>query len=148
MKNPAMIIPEAMQAIQALIAATKNGDLPEKTVHLVHQRVSQINGCSVCLDGGNKLARRAGETDDRLACIAGWYDAPYYTEPERAALALCESMTRLADRSDPVPDAIWNEARKHYDDRALATLVLSISLTNFFNRINATTRQVAGEWKP
>lgn len=146
--HPAMLIPEVMPAIQALLAELQKGDAPEKTMHLVHTRASQINGCSVCLDGGIKLARRAGETDERIACVAGWHDAPYYTDAERAALALTECVTRLADRTDPVPDAVWNEARKHYDDRALAALLLSISLTNLFNRLNASTRQVAGAWKP
>ena len=78
--------------------------------------------------------------------VAAWRDAPYYSDAERAALALAEAATRLSDRSDPVPDEIWDEAAKHYDEPQLATLVLNIALTNFWNRLNVTTRQVAGEW--
>jgi len=145
MKNPAAIIPNAMQAIQALISATKKGGVPEKTIGLAHLRASQINGCSVCVDGGVRHARKAGESDERLFAVAAWRETPYFTDAERAALALTESITRLSDRADPVPDAIWDEAARHYDERALATLVLSIATANLFNRLNAATRQLAGD---
>ena len=101
---------------------------------------------TVCVDMGGRHARKAGESDERLFAVAAWRDAPYFSEAERAALALAEAATRLSDRSDPVPDEIWNEAAKHYDEPQLATLVLSIAMTNFWNRLNITTRQVAGEW--
>jgi AhpD family alkylhydroperoxidase len=146
MKNPAAIIPGAMQAIQALNAATEKGGVPSATLALVHLRTSQINGCSFCVVSGTSHARKAGETDDRLAAVAAWRDAPYFTEAERAALALTEAVTRLSDRSDPVPDEIWNEAARYYDERALAALILMIATTNVFNRLNVTVRQVAGAW--
>jgi AhpD family alkylhydroperoxidase len=146
MKNPAAILPGAMQAIQALMAAVDKGGVPATTLHLVHLRASQINGCGACVDGGARYARKAGETDERLFAVAAWRDAPYFTDPERAALALTEAVTRLNDRADPVPDDIWDEAARHYDERALAALIVSIATTNLFNRINATTRQVAGSW--
>ena len=146
MKNPGMVIPGAMQAIQALNAATDKGGVPAATLALVHLRASQINGCSACVHGGVHTARKAGETDDRLATVAAWREAPYFTDAERAALALTEAATRLADRPDPVPDDIWDEAAKHYDERGLAALVLTIATTNLFNRLNLTTRQVAGAW--
>ncbi|HEU5237827.1 MAG TPA: carboxymuconolactone decarboxylase family protein [Pyrinomonadaceae bacterium] len=146
MKNPAIIIPEAMEPIQALHAATQKGGVPEATLALVHLRASQINGCSACVDGGARQAKKSGETDERLFAVAAWRDAPYFTDAERAALALTEAVTRLADRTDPVPDEIWNEASRHYDDRALAALLLSIATTNVFNRLNVSTRQVAGAW--
>jgi AhpD family alkylhydroperoxidase len=144
MKNPAAIIPGAMEAIQALMAATQKAGTPEKALQLVHLRASQINGCAACIDGGVKHAQQAGETDERLFAVSAWREAPYFTDAERAALALAEAVTRLDDRSDPVPDAIWDEAAKHYDRRALASLVLWIATTNLFNRLNVTTRQVAG----
>jgi AhpD family alkylhydroperoxidase len=147
MKNPAMIIPEAMQAIQALNAATQKGDVPQKMLALVHLRVSQINGCSSCVDMGTRHARKGGESEERLASVAAWKDAPYFTDAERAALALAESVTRLSDRADPVPDEVWNEAARHHPPPALASLILSIGVTNLFNRLNVSTRQVAGEWK-
>jgi AhpD family alkylhydroperoxidase len=147
MKNPAVIIPEAMFAIQALQAATTKGDVPPKTLALVHLRASQINGCSACVDGGARLAKQGGESDERLASIAAWRYAPYFNDAERAALALTEAVTRLSDRDDAVPDDVWKEATRHYKEPALAALLLSISLTNVYNRLNVSTRQVAGEWK-
>jgi alkylhydroperoxidase family enzyme len=92
------------------------------------------------------MLKRAGETDERLATVAAWRDAPYFTEPERAALALTEALTRLSDRADPVPDEIYNEAARHYDERGLAALILAIATINVWNRLNVATRQVAGEW--
>jgi len=146
MKNPAAIIPEAMTGIQALAGSFHGKGVPEETLALVHLRASQINGCSACLQAGSAAARKAGETDDRLATVAGWRDAPYFTDAERAALALTEAVTRLADRPDPVSDEIWAEAARHYDEKALAALLLSIATTNVFNRLNIPTRQVAGAW--
>jgi AhpD family alkylhydroperoxidase len=146
MKNPAMILPDAMQAIQALQSATEKGGVPSTTLGLVHLRASQINGCSACVDSGTCYARKAGETDERLFAVAAWRDAPCFTDAERAALALTEAVTRLSDRADPVPDEIWDEATRHYDEPALAALILSIATTNVFNRLNVTTRQTAGAW--
>lgn len=144
MKNPAELLPEALPLILNLNKVAQQGGVPAKTLELVHLRVSQINGCSVCVYGGVVHARKAGETDDRLSTVAVWREAPFFTDAERAALALAEAATRLADRPDPVPDDIWNEAKKHFDDRALAALILHIGLTNLFNRFNAVTKAQAG----
>jgi AhpD family alkylhydroperoxidase len=144
MKNPAAIVPGAMQAVQALMASARNAGTPPEVLHLAHLRASQINGCSPCVDGGVKHARQAGETDERLFAVAAWRDAPYFSDAERAALALIEAVTRLDDRTDPVPDHVWIEAAKHYDERAISGLLLWIATTNLFNRLNVATRQVAG----
>jgi AhpD family alkylhydroperoxidase len=144
LKNPAALVPGAMQAIQGLIGAVHKAGTPDKVLQLAHLRASQINGCAACIDGGVKHAKQAGETDDRLFTVSAWREAPYFSDAERAALALAEAMTRLDDRADPVPDEIWNEARKHFDERSLSGLVLWIATTNFFNRLNVTTRQPAG----
>ena len=117
--------------------------MPEETLALVHLRASQINGCSPCVQAGAAEARKAGESEDRLATVAAWREAPYFTDAERAALALTEAVTRLADRPDPVPDEIWDEAARHYDEEGLAALLLSIATTNVFNRLNVPTKQVA-----
>ena len=146
MKNPAVVIPEAMKAIQALHAAASSGGAPAKTLELAHLRASQINGCSACVDAGARHAKRSGEADERLFAVAAWRETPYFTEAERAALALTEALTRLSDRADPVPDAIWDDAARHFDERALASLILSIATTNVFNRLNVSTRQPAGAW--
>ena len=146
MKNPAMNNPDAMKPIQALNAATEQGGVPPATLGLVHLRASQINGCSFCCVSGSRHAKAAGETDERLFAVAAWREAPYFTDAERAALALTEAVTRLSDRTDPVPDEIWDEAARHYDERGLAALLLMIATTNVFNRLNVATRQVAGAW--
>jgi AhpD family alkylhydroperoxidase len=146
MKNPAMMIPSAMQAMQALSAAAEKGGLSLKLRELVHLRASQINGCSVCVDMHARALQHADETTERLFAVAAWRDAPYFTDQERAALALTEAITRLDSRGEPVPDDVWNEAARLYDERTLASLVLTIGVINLWNRLNIATKQVAGEW--
>jgi len=145
-KNPAMLIPDATQALQTLSACSAKAGLSENILGLVHLRASQINGCSVCLDMHARMLKKEGETDERLFTVAAWRDAPFFTDAERAALALTEAVTRLSDRSDPVPDSVWNEAARHYDQAGLAALVLAIAVINVWNRLNVATAQVAGEW--
>lgn len=145
MMNPAITLPGAMDALQALNKATESTGVPHKTLGLVHLRASQLNGCSVCVDMHPRMLKHGGETTERLFAVAAWRDAPYFTDAERAALALTEAVTRLADRTDPVPDAIWAEAARHFQDKALAALVLSIASVNVWNRLNVATRQVAGQ---
>ena len=144
MTNPALLLPEALEAVLALSASTGKGDLPPRLTELVMLRASQINGCGVCVDMHTKGARRDGETDERLHAVAAWRDTAYFSGAERAALALAESVTRLSDRPDPVPDEVWDEAARHFGEVALASLLVAIGLINFFNRINVATRQVAG----
>ena len=146
--NPAYLVPGAMQALQALAESVEGAGIPRRTLDLVHLRASQINGCGVCLHGGAAGAKAAGETDERLFALAGWREAPYFTDAERAALALTEAVTRLSDHPDPVPDAIWDEAAQLYDEPGLAALVLAIAGSNVWNRLNVATRQVAGCWVP
>ena len=147
MTNPAFLVPDAMQALQALGKAVQESGLPPSTIELVNMRASQINGCGVCAVQHPRIAKKLGETDERLFAVAAWREAPYFTDAERAALALTEAATRLSDRAYPVPDEIWDEAARHYDEQALAALVLNIASINVWNRLNVTTRQVAGqEW--
>jgi AhpD family alkylhydroperoxidase len=112
-------------------------------LELVYMRASQINGCSVCVQLHGRALRASGEPDERIWAVGAWREAACFTPAERAALALAESVTRLADRPDPVPDEVWDEAARHYDEPALAMLVLAIAQINVFNRLNAATRQVA-----
>ncbi|WP_224367511.1 carboxymuconolactone decarboxylase family protein [Hyalangium versicolor] len=147
MKNPAMIVPDAMQALMALGKSLSKGGVPARTLELVHLRASQINGCGLCVDMHARDLKKGGETDERLFAVAAWRDAPYFNDAERAALALTEAVTRMSDRSEPVPDEIWKEATRYYEEPALATLILSIATINLWNRLNVTTRQVAGSYK-
>ena len=145
--NPAFAVDGAMEALQALGKAVSRARLPERMLELMHLRASQINGCGVCAVQHPKIARKLGETDDRIFAVAAWRDAPFFTDAERAAFALTEALTRIADTADPVPDEIWDEAARHYDEQELAALVLSIATVNVWNRLNVATRQVAGqEW--
>jgi AhpD family alkylhydroperoxidase len=146
MKNPAMIVPGVLKAMEMLSASAQHAGIPETTHYLVHLRASQINGCSVCTDIHSRELQHAGEPTARIFAVAAWREAPYFTDAERAALALTEAVTRLADRPDPVPDEVWDEAARHYSEPQLAALLVSIAAINVWNRLNAATRQVGGDW--
>ena len=145
MDHPAFAAPGAFDALQALSKAIDETGISPKLLELIALRASQINGCSVCAVQHPRIARKLGETDDRLFGVAAWRDAPYFTDAERAALALTEAATRMSDRPDPVPDETWDEAARHYDETQLAGLVLAIASINVWNRLNVATRQVAGQ---
>lgn len=146
MKNPVMIVPGAMEALQKLGGAARRAGVPATTLYLIEARASQINGCSVCLDMHSRELKAAGEPDERILMVGAWREAPYFSDAERAALALTEAVTRLADRTDAVSDEVWEEATRHYDESQLAGLLLAIAGINAWNRINAATRQITGEW--
>ncbi|MDG4857785.1 carboxymuconolactone decarboxylase family protein [Streptomyces sp. T-3] len=145
MQNPAALIPGSLAPIMALVKSTTTAGVPATTLELVGLRVSQINGCSFCVGAHADNAKKLGDTDERLHAVAAWHEAPYFTDTERAALALAEAVTRLSDRSDPVPDAVWDEAADHFTEQELAALIMSIGMVNFFNRLNVTTKQPAGQ---
>jgi AhpD family alkylhydroperoxidase len=149
-QNPAQSAPGALDALLSLAtvageAAAKAG-VAQGTVDLVETRASQINGCAVCLDMHSRAAKKHGITDQQLHTLAAWRDSPYFDHAQRAALALAEAGTRLADRPDAVSDDVWEMAAKHFDEPALVAIVLYIALINAFNRLNVITGQVAGEW--
>jgi AhpD family alkylhydroperoxidase len=141
MANPALALPDALSALQALAKAIDRADVP-LPIELLHLRASQINGCAVCVHMHAKAAAAAGESVDRLISTAAWRETPFFTDAERAALALTEALTRLADRADPVPDHIWDAVAEHYDEEALAAVTMSIALVNLWNRLNIATGQV------
>ena len=145
-KNPAMTIPGALEALLKLGAAAQHAGIPKTTHALMHVRASQINGCGVCLDMHSRELVHAGETNERIFTVAAWREAPYFSDAERAALALTEVVTRLADHSDPVPDDVWKEAARHYDEAQLAALLVSIATINAWNRLMVATKQPSGEW--
>jgi AhpD family alkylhydroperoxidase len=147
MKSPLYLVPGSLEAFKALAAVAEKCEIPRRTLELIRLRASQINGCGLCIDLHCHVLKREGESDERIFAVAAWRDAPWFTDAERAALALTEAATRMADRADPVPDEIWREAARHFDESALASLVLNISFINFINRMNVTTRQVAGSFR-
>jgi AhpD family alkylhydroperoxidase len=142
MKHPVELLPEALKAMHALDASAQG--LPYVTAKLVQLRASQINGCSVCVDMHARELRKAGESEQRVFAVSAWRDTPWFSEDERAALALTEALTRLADRPDPVPDEVWKAAAEHFEPRVLAALLLQIGAINVWNRLNAAVRAVAG----
>lgn len=146
LESPVFTLPGAMDAMIALSKSVAHADVPRQTLELVNLRASQINGCAVCVDMHSRALKKLGETDERIFAVAAWREAPYYTAAERAAFALAEAATRLADRADPVPDEVWNEAARHYGNVALSSLVLSIAVVNLWNRLNAATKQPSGAW--
>jgi AhpD family alkylhydroperoxidase len=143
MTNPAIVLPDAMKGINNLYKAAYGAGVAGPVLELVHLRASQINGCGPCVDAGARTAVKNGETVERLAAVAAWRETPYFTDAERAALALAEAMTRLADRPDPVPDDVWEQVARHFDEKQRAALVVWISTTNLFNRLNVATAQQA-----
>ena len=147
MKNPLVAMPEALNGLMAVDKATHHDALHPVLRQLVHLRASQINGCGFCTDMHSKELKQAGQSDDRIFTVAAWREAPYFTDAERAALALTEALTRIADRSDAVADEVWAEAARHFEERTLAGLILQIGLINVFNRVNVAIRQPAGAWK-
>ena len=144
MTNPAFAVPDAMDALNALAKSISRARVPVNR-ELLHLRASQINGCSVCIDMHAKGARQAGESEERVFAVAAWRDTPYFSDAERAALALTEAVTRLADRPEPEPDEIWDAAAEHFDETQLGALVLDIGLINLWNRLNVATQQIVGE---
>ena len=146
MKNPALVVPGAIQASMAMNAAVRKSGVSASLLALLHMRVSQINGCSVCVDMGWRELRNAGETDLKAFMVAAWRESPYFSDAERAALALAEAATRVADRPEAVTDEIWDEAARHFSEQELAGITMLIGMTNFWNRLNLTTRQITGEW--
>ncbi len=145
-ENPALSVPGALEAFQALGASAKSAGIPETTLYMVELRASQINGCSVCVDMHTRELEHVGESSERIHLVAAWREAPYFSDAERAALALTEAATRLADNPDSVSDEIWDEAARHYSEQELAALVIAIATINAYNRVNAVSRQATGKW--
>ncbi len=143
MTNPAIALPGAMDALNAVAKSISRARLPIPR-ELVHLRASQINGCSVCVDMHAKAAVDSGESVERVFAVAAWRETTFFTDAERAALELTEALTRLADRADQVPDALWDVVAEHFDEAQRAALVLDIATVNVWNRLNIATRQVAG----
>lgn len=150
MKNPAFVLPDGFKGIGHLLAAVAKGGVPQTTLELVGLRASQINGCTSCVQGHWEEAKKAGESDERIMTVSAWRESPYFDDAERAALALTDALTRIADRSDDaVPDELWSEVVKYYDEQQVAALLLQIGTLNLFNRINVAVKEQADRpsWK-
>ena len=144
MTHPVMVLPDAMNALLALSKAAQSGTVPPSMHQLIQLRVSQINGCSVCVDMHARELKNLGEQDERIWGVGAWRESPFFSDAERAALDLAEHVTRLADQFDAVPDAVWDKAVNYYDEKELSSLLISIAAINVWNRLNAATRQPVG----
>ena len=139
------VSPDVFTAIQHLNKAIQAGGVDPLVLELVHLRASQINGCAPCVFAGVASAKKHGETDERLHNVVAWRETPFFTDRERAALALAEAATRIQDGAPGVTDEIWDAAAAHFDDKQLSAIILNIALTGFFNRINHIIREQAGK---
>ena len=137
--------PDVIAAVQRLNKTIQAGGVDPLVLELVHLRASQINGCSPCVFAGVRSAKKHGETDERLHNVVAWRETPFFTEEERAALALTEAATRIQDGAPGVTDEIWDAAAAHFDETQLSAIILEIAMTNFFNRINRATGEQAGK---
>lgn len=147
MKNPALVFPGALEALQELTrTGIQDGSVPVRTAGLIQLRVgvlaSWFDPAFIRPVGEAKISN---ETDERLHAVATWRDAPFFTDAERAALALTDAVSRIADRDDPVPDDVWAEAARHYDEKSLAALIICIAAMNNWPRLTVTTGQPSGE---
>lgn len=147
MKSPVFVLPNALQTVLALNKPVEHGNVAASTLKFIDLRASQINGCGLCVDMHSQELKKMGQSEERIFGVAAWRDAPFYTDAERAALALTEAVTRLSDREDPVPDSVWDEATKHYDETQLAAVLLNIAKINVWNRLNVPTRQPSNAWR-
>lgn len=146
MKSPVFSLPGSRETLHKLAKTSEDAGVPTITLELVQARVGQINGCAPCVDIHTRILKKRGERDQRIFTLAVWRETPYFTEPERAALALAEAVTRLSDRTNAVPDEVWAEASKHFSETALSGLLLAIGVANLWNRLNVPTHQVTGDF--
>jgi AhpD family alkylhydroperoxidase len=139
------VSPAAYKAVLGLEQYVR-GNVDGTILHLVKIRASQINGCAYCIDMHTKDARAAGETEQRIYSLDAWRETPFYSDKERAALALTEAVTLI--REGHVPDAVYEEARSHFNETELMNLTVAIATINVWNRLAITFRSVPGEYQP
>ncbi|MEV4370151.1 carboxymuconolactone decarboxylase family protein [Nonomuraea sp. NPDC049637] len=144
LSNPAVLVPELKEIAGALFRATGNGSVPEVTISLLQLRAGQIVGNTYLTVLHTGSLRKAGETEERITAVASWPDAPYFTEAERVALALVEAVLTANPAGERVPDELYERAREHYDEKALATLIMAIGQVGFFTPLALIGKPLAG----
>jgi AhpD family alkylhydroperoxidase len=140
------VLPEGMRAVYALERYSEQSGLEPKLLKLIKVRASQINGCAFCIDMHTKEARSGGETEQRLYGLSAWHETPYYTDRERAALALTEAVTLIANNH--VPDEIYQQAQQQFSNEELVKLMIAINMINVWNRLVITFRTPPGSYEP
>ncbi|MEV1026991.1 carboxymuconolactone decarboxylase family protein [Streptomyces sp. NPDC050264] len=147
MPNPSLVVPDVLPPMRALVKAVNSVGVPLKTLVLIHLRVSQINGRPVQIPVKKREFEEAGEEDLRLPLVETWQEQTCFTDAERSVLALAEAATRIDGREDPVSDAVWDEAARHFDEVQLGAVVMHIGLVNLWNRVNVATKQEPVDWR-
>lgn len=140
------VAPEARRLMLSFEKYVHASGLDRKLIELVKIRASQINHCARCLDIHTKDAIALGESPQRLYCLTAWREAPFYSDAERAALALTEAVTLIADHG--VPDAVYEDARKQFSERQFVDLLVAINAINSWNRMNVTAQSAFGDYQP
>ncbi|MBP3966569.1 carboxymuconolactone decarboxylase family protein [Paenibacillus lignilyticus] len=144
--NYMKVQPESLQTLLKLEGYVKKSGLEEKLLELIKLRASQLNGCAYCLDMHTKDARAMGETEQRLYLLNAWREAPFYTEAERAALALTEAVTKISEGG--VSQALYEQVREYYDEAEYVDLIMAINAINCWNRMAISTAMVPGDYQP
>ncbi|HWV38670.1 MAG TPA: carboxymuconolactone decarboxylase family protein [Vulgatibacter sp.] len=140
------VAPKAIEAMLQLENATAGLGLERPLYELIKIRASQINGCAHCIDMHTKDARAAGETEQRIYALDAWRETPFFTERERAALALTEAITLITQGQ--VPEEVWAQAAAQFDEKELGALVMAAVTINAWNRIAISSRTLAGTYEP
>lgn len=136
----ASVAPDAIRALMGVKAYEDGSTIEGRLRALVELRVSQINGCVFCLDMHAREARHAGETTQRLDCLAGWREAPFYSEREKAALAWAEAVTLVSETG--VPDDVYELASSQLSEKELVDLTVVVGMINLWNRLSVSFRSV------
>lgn len=144
--NYGKVAPEAMKAMLVLHRYSQACGLEPLLLELIKIRASQLNGCAYCLDMHTKDARYLGESEQRLYCLSVWRETSFYTDRERAALALTEAVTLLPN--GPVSDELYQEASRYFSELELVNLVMTIIAINGWNRLSVTFQTVPGSYQP
>lgn len=139
------IEPEAQQAVIGLEKYQAKTGLDKSLQELIKIRASQVNGCAFCLDMHTKDARKSGETEQRIYGLDAWRESPFYTNEERAALALTEAVTLVSDTH--VPDDVYEQAKEQFGEKRLAQITMAIATINVWNRLAITTRMQPGSYE-
>lgn len=138
--------PDGIKVLRDLEAYIHASGLDPRLLELIKTRASQINGCAYCLDMHTKDARAAGETEQRLYTVSAWQETPFFSDQERAALAWTEAVTMVSQ--GPISDAVYDEARHHFSEKALVDLTLAIVAINGWNRLAVSFHTVPGSYQP
>ncbi len=144
--NYGKVAPEGLQAMRGLENYVRQCGLEQSLQELVRLRASQINGCSFCIDAHTKDARAEGESEQRLYCLSAWWETPFYSDRERAALAWTEAVTKISEKQ--ILEDVYENARAHFSEKELVDLTLAVVAVNSWNRLAICFNTPPGSYHP